>query len=188
MKPFLPLLAATALCASVAQAQTRDITGRVVSADKSEPLPGVTVVVKGTTNGSGTDAEGQFKLQVRDKQDVTLVLSYLGYKAQEVVVKPDQTIVEVKLSSEAAALNDVVVIGYGTVRKRDLTGAVSSVKGEEVTRLPVTTVTEALQGKVPGADISRANGYAGHGVLDCQPQQLQQRALHRGWRAGGECL
>ncbi len=164
MKPFLPLLAATALCASVAQAQTRDITGRVVSADKSEPLPGVTVVVKGTTTGSGTDAEGQFELQVRDKQDVTLVLSYLGYKAQEVVVKPDQTIVEVKLSPEAAALNDVVVIGYGTVRKRDLTGAVSSVKGEEVTRLPVTTVTEALQGKVPGADISRANGYAGQGA------------------------
>ena len=164
MKPFLPLLAATALCASVAQAQIRDITGRVVSADKSEPLPGVTVVVKGTANGSGTDAEGRFTLQVRDKQAITLVLSYLGYKAQEVVVQPDQTIVEVKLSPAAAELNDVVVIGYGTVRKRDLTGAVSSVKGEEVTKLPVTTVVEALQGKVPGADITRANGYAGQGA------------------------
>ncbi|HET9502116.1 MAG TPA: TonB-dependent receptor [Hymenobacter sp.] len=164
MKPFLPLLAASALCVSVAQAQTRDITGRVVSADKSEAIPGATVLIKGTTNGTATDAEGQFKLQVRDKQDVTLVLSFLGYKAQEVVVKPDQTIIEVKLSPEAAELNDVVVIGYGTVRKRDLTGAVTSVKGEETTKLPVTTVVESLQGKIPGADISRANGYAGQGA------------------------
>jgi len=163
MKPFLPLLAASAFCVSVAQAQTRNITGQVVSADKSEAIPGTTVLVKGTTNGVATDAEGRFKLQVPDKQDVTLVLSFLGYKAQEVTVKPDQTIVEVKLSPEAAELNDVVVIGYGTVRKRDLTGSVSSVKGEEVTKLPVTTVTEALQGKIPGADISRANGYAGQG-------------------------
>ncbi len=164
MKPFLPLLAASALCVSVVQAQTRDITGRVVSADKSEAIPGATVLIKGTTNGTATDAEGQFKLQVRDKQDVTLVLSFLGYKAQEVVVKPDQTIIEVKLSPEAAELNDVVVIGYGTVRKRDLTGAVTSVKGEETTKLPVTTVVESLQGKIPGADISRANGYAGQGA------------------------
>jgi TonB-linked SusC/RagA family outer membrane protein len=164
MKPFLPLLAASAFCASVAQAQTRDITGQVVSADKSEAIPGATVLVKGTTNGVATDAEGRFKLQVPDKQDVTLVLSFLGYKAQQVTVKPDQTIVEVKLSPEAAELNDVVVIGYGTVRKRDLTGAVSSVKGEEVTKLPVTTVVEGLQGKIPGADISRANGYAGQGA------------------------
>jgi TonB-linked SusC/RagA family outer membrane protein len=153
-------MAATVLCVSAAQAQTRSITGQVVS-EKSEPLPGVTVLVKGTTNGTGTDVDGRFTIQAPDKQDVTLVLSFLGYKAQEVVVKPDQVRLEVKLTPEAAALEDVVVIGYGTVRKRDLTGAVTSVKGEEVTKLPVTTVVEALQGKIPGADITRNSGYAG---------------------------
>ncbi|MDF7814138.1 TonB-dependent receptor [Hymenobacter sp. YC55] len=163
MKPFIPILAASTLLVSAAQAQTRSITGQVLGGDKAEVLPGVTVLVKGTTNGSSTDTEGRFTLQVPDKQDVTLVVSYLGYKSQELLVKPDQTRLEVRLSPESAALDDVVVIGYGSVRKRDLTGAVVSVKGEEVTKLPVTTVTEALQGKIPGADITRSNGYAGQG-------------------------
>ncbi|UOQ51103.1 SusC/RagA family TonB-linked outer membrane protein [Hymenobacter cellulosivorans] len=165
MRPFLPLLTASVLCVTVAaQAQTRTITGQVVSTDKSEPLPGVTVVVKGTTNGNSTDPEGRFTLQVAGQQDLTLVISYIGFKTQELAVRPDQSRLEVRLSPAAAELDDVVVIGYGTVKKRDLTGAVTSVKGEEVTKLPVTTVTEALQGKIPGADITRANGYAGQGA------------------------
>ncbi|MDO7851656.1 SusC/RagA family TonB-linked outer membrane protein [Hymenobacter convexus] len=164
MKHLLFILAAVLFLINTAQAQTRTITGRVVSADKAEALPGVTIVVKGTTNGISTDPDGGFTLQVPDKQDVTLVVSYLSFKAQELMVKPDQTRVEVKLAPEAAALDDVVVIGYGTVKKRDLTGAVTSVKGEEVTKLPTTTVVEALQGKIPGADITRANGYAGQGA------------------------
>jgi TonB-linked SusC/RagA family outer membrane protein len=164
MKPFLPILTATLLCAGAAQAQTRTLTGQVVDSGKAEALPGVTVLVKGTTNGASTDVEGRFTLQIPDKQDVTLVLSYIGYTNQEIQVKPDQTRIEVKLAPASAELDDVVVIGYGTVRKRDLTGAVTSVKGEEVTKLPVTTITEALQGKIPGADISRANGYAGQGA------------------------
>ena len=164
MKPFLPILAASVLCAAAAQAQTRTITGQIVGSEKAEPLPGVTVVVKGTTNGNSTDVEGRFTLQVPDKQELTLVISYIGYKSQEVVVKPDQSTLQIKLAPASAELDDVVVIGYGTVRKRDLTGAVTSVKGEEVTKLPVTTITEALQGKIPGADITRANGYAGQGA------------------------
>ncbi|RAK70688.1 SusC/RagA family TonB-linked outer membrane protein [Hymenobacter edaphi] len=165
MKPLFPLAAASLLfVAAAAQAQTRSVTGQVVGADKAEALPGVTVIVKGTTNGATTDAEGNFTVQVADKQDATLIISYLGYARQELVVRPDQTRVEIKLAPEAASLNDVVVIGYGTVKKRDLTGAVTSVKGEEVTKLPVTTITEALQGKIPGADITRANGYAGQGA------------------------
>ncbi|MCC3160384.1 TonB-dependent receptor [Hymenobacter sp. 15J16-1T3B] len=165
MKPFPSLAAASLLLVSVAaQAQTRSVTGQVVGADKAEALPGVTVLVKGTTNGATTDADGNFTVQVPDKQDVTLVISYLGYAKQEVTVRPDQPRVKIKLAPETASLNDVVVIGYGTVKKRDLTGAVTSVKGEEVTKLPVTTITEALQGKIPGADITRANGYAGQGA------------------------
>ncbi|MCB2377322.1 TonB-dependent receptor [Hymenobacter sp. BT635] len=165
MNRLFPLLTASVLCvATAAQAQTRTLTGQVVGSDKAEPLPGVTVVVKGTTNGNSTDTEGRFTLQVPDKQDVTLVVSYIGYTNQELTVRSDQTRVEVRLAPATAELDDVVVIGYGTVRKRDLTGAVTSVKGEEVTKLPVTTVTEALQGKIPGADISRANGYAGQGA------------------------
>ncbi|GGF11700.1 SusC/RagA family TonB-linked outer membrane protein [Hymenobacter cavernae] len=164
MQRIFLLLTTLLLLVSAAQAQTRTLTGQVVSSDKGEALPGVTIVVKGTTNGNSTDSEGRFTIQVADKTDVILTISYLGYKSQELAVRPDQTRVEIRLSQEAAALDDVVVIGYGTVKKRDLTGAVSSVKGEEVTKLPVTTVTEALQGKIPGADITRANGYAGQGA------------------------
>ncbi|MBD2722115.1 SusC/RagA family TonB-linked outer membrane protein [Hymenobacter armeniacus] len=164
MKQILFVFAVVLFISHAAFAQNRTLTGQVVSADKSEALPGVTVVVKGTTLGTATGADGSFTLQVPDKQDVTLVISYLSYKAQELNVKPDQARVEVRLSPEAAALDDVVVIGYGTVKKRDLTGAVVSVKGEEVTKLPTTTVVEALQGKIPGADITRANGYAGQGA------------------------
>jgi TonB-linked SusC/RagA family outer membrane protein len=164
MKPLLPLAAASLLIVSAAQAQTRTLTGQVLSADKAEALPGVTVVVKGTTTGASTDTEGNFTVQVAGQQDATLIVSYLGYARQELTVRPDQARVEIRLAPETASLEDVVVIGYGTVKKRDLTGAVTSVKGEEVTKLPVTTVTEALQGKIPGADITRANGYAGQGA------------------------
>ncbi|WP_426061788.1 SusC/RagA family TonB-linked outer membrane protein [Hymenobacter sp. B1770] len=163
MKPYFLLLVALLLTTRV-YAQTRTITGQVFSADKSEALPGVTVVLKGTTTGTATDNDGRFTLPAPDKQEVTLVVSYLSYKVQELVVKPDQSRLQVRLSPEAAALDDVVVIGYGTVRKRDLTGSVVSVKGEEVTKLPVTTVVEALQGKIPGADITRNSGYAGQGA------------------------
>ena len=86
MKYILLIVAAVFLFVNAAQAQTRTITGRVVSADKAEALPGVTIVVKGTTNGISTDVDGGFTLQVPDKQDVTLVVSYLSYKAQELGV------------------------------------------------------------------------------------------------------
>jgi len=132
------------------------ITGRVMANDVA--LPGVTVVVKSTSIGTATDVNGDFSLEVPEGS--TLTFSFIGYASKEVVVN-EQRVFTINLLAEAAALEDVVVIGYGTVKKRDLTGAVTSVKGEEVTKLPVTTITEALQGKIPGADITRNSGLAG---------------------------
>ncbi|WP_375436961.1 carboxypeptidase-like regulatory domain-containing protein [uncultured Hymenobacter sp.] len=146
---------------STAQAQTRSVTGQVVRADKSEPLVGVTVVEKGTSNGISTDAEGRFSLSVTGNQRVTRVISYIGYKSQEVQAAPDQARLDVRLAADAAALDEVVVIGYGTVKKRDLTGSVYSVKSDDIVQTPTHNAVEAIQGRVPGADIVRSSGAAG---------------------------
>ncbi|WP_324673647.1 TonB-dependent receptor [Hymenobacter sp. GOD-10R] len=142
-------------------AQTRSITGRIVSADKSEPLLGVTVVEKGTTNGISTDTKGEFALNVPGNQRVTLVVSYIGFKSQELNVAPDQARLDIRLAADAAALDEVVVIGYGTVKKRDLTGSVYSVKSDDIVQTPTHNAIEAIQGRVPGADIVRSSGAAG---------------------------
>ena len=139
----------------------RDVTGKVTD-EKGEPLPGVTVLVKGTTIGTATDAEGNFAIATPEESG-TLVFSFIGFLTKEVAIG-NATNLRVTLATDAKALEEVVVIGYGEVKKRDLTGSVVSIKGEETTKVPVTTVTEALQGKVPGADITRSNGYAGAGA------------------------
>ncbi|OUJ73574.1 hypothetical protein BXP70_14140 [Hymenobacter crusticola] len=133
----------------------------MVSADKSEPLIGVTVVEKGTTNGISTDTKGEFALNVAGNQRVTLVVSYIGFKAQELDVAPDQARLDIRLAANTAALDEVVVIGYGTVKKRDLTGSVYSVKSDDIVQTPTHNAIEAIQGRVPGADIVRTSGAAG---------------------------
>ncbi|MGV3589618.1 MAG: SusC/RagA family TonB-linked outer membrane protein [Adhaeribacter sp.] len=163
---FIMLLTTVQVSAASGQAQVnqalavRDITGKVTD-EKGEALPGVTVLVKGTTIGTATNAEGVYNISTPDGAQ-TLVFSFIGFITKEVAVG-NATNLNVTLATDAKALEEVVVVGYGEVKKRDLTGSVVSVKGEEVTKVPVTTVTEALQGKVPGADITRSNGYAGAG-------------------------
>lgn len=141
--------------------QALDIKGKILD-EKGVALPGVTVVLKGTSKGAVTDINGAFSLSVPDGNGV-LVISFIGYKTKEVQINNRSTI-SIGMEPDSKALEEVVVVGYGEVKKRDLTGAVASVKGEELTKFPVTTVTEALQGKVPGADITRSNGYAGRGA------------------------
>jgi len=136
------------------------IAGRVTQAN-GVALPGVTVVVKGTTNGISTDANGNFSLEV--PEGATLTFSFVGYVTQEVAVN-GQTTLNITLKEDTKALDEVVVVGYGTVRKRDLTGSIYSVKADDIVKTPTHNAVEALQGRVPGADITRASGAAGAGT------------------------
>ena len=117
--------------------------------DRGLPLPGATVVVKGTTTGTTTDATGSFSLNAR--QGDILIISFIGYVSQEVIVSGNT--IEVTLEEEAIALEDVVVVGYGTVKKSDLTGSVSTVKAESLTSTPANSIENLLQGRSAGLQI-----------------------------------
>ena len=155
-------------CAGFARASTRipgpRLTNRSISGtvtdEKKAPLPGVSVVVKGSTRGSTTDADGKFKLTIPDGNDVVLTFSFVGYQSKDVKVGNQKTI-DVSMAPDISALDEVVVIGYGAVRKKDLTGSVVQLKGEELKQIPTTNVLEAAQGKIAGADITRSSGQAG---------------------------
>ena len=146
----------------VATAQNRTVTGIVSDAKSGETLIGVSVLVKGTTTGTSTDTNGKFTITVPSNQAV-LQINYVGYAKQEVNVG-SQSQINVKLGADDTELNEVVVIGYGTVKKRDLTGSVVSVKGEDIAKVPSSNPLESIQGKVPGVDITRSSGAASSGV------------------------
>ncbi|GAB3970364.1 TonB-dependent receptor [Spirosoma terrae] len=138
----------------------RTITGTVKS-ETGEGLPGVSVVVKGSTRGTSTDAEGKYRMSVPDNaQAVTLVFSFVGYLNQEVAIG-NRTTVDVTLAPDQKALDEVVVVGYGTVRKSDLTGSVSTVKAEQLTAYPSIGAVQALQGRAAGVQIQANNGEPG---------------------------
>ena len=156
------LLAVTS--ATLAQAQqTRQVSGRVVDAASGEGLPGVTVVVKGSTTGASTNESGEFTLSVPAGAEATLVLSYVGYLT-ETVNAGSQSNLTVKLRTDQKALDEVVVIGYGAVKRSDVTGAIVSVKEEDMKKVPVANVMDSLQGSLPGVDITLSSGSASSAV------------------------
>lgn len=134
--------------------QVKVVKGKVVD-ETGEPMIGVTVKARGGKEGTVTDLSGQFQLSTQASQ---LELSYVGYKSQVVAARDGQTI---SMKPDHTTLDDVVVVGYGTMKKRDLTGAISSVKQEEIRRAPVLNAMEGLQGKIAGLDITRSSGAAG---------------------------
>lgn len=134
------------------------VTGRVTD-ETGQALPGVTVLVKNTTNGTTTSAEGTYRLSV-PTADATLVVSYVGYLSQEIPVA-NRSVVDVKLSPGDKTLNEIVVVGYGTQEKKDLTGAISSVQARDIVKVPVSGFDQALQGQVAGLQISSTNGAPG---------------------------
>ncbi|HVF96717.1 MAG TPA: TonB-dependent receptor, partial [Flavisolibacter sp.] len=140
----------------------RTVTGRITDQANNQPIPGVNVGVKGTTTIVITDADGRYSIAVPSNM-ATLIFSYVGYGTQEIPVGTSTTL-SPTLSSAQRSMDEVVVIGYGTVRRRDLTGAVSSIKNEDLVRTPTFNATEALQGRIAGADITRSSGAAGAGV------------------------
>jgi TonB-linked SusC/RagA family outer membrane protein len=135
--------------------QTGQIKGTVID-DLGEPVIGATVVEEGTTNGTTTDAEGRFTLNCA--KGAKLVITYIGYVVQTVEAIPDMI---VALSEDTQALEEVVVVGYGTMKKSDLTGAVGSVSAEKLAARGATRLEDALQGSVPGVNITQSNSRAG---------------------------
>ncbi|MCR5886421.1 TonB-dependent receptor [Hymenobacter sp. J193] len=125
------------------------VSGRVLD-DKGQPLPGVTVLEKGTTNGTQTDTDGNYSLSVAD--NATLVFSFVGYTTQEAAVS-GRTSVNITLAQDTKLLNDVVVVGYLTQKREDVTGSVASVSGRDAQKAPVATISEGIQGRLPGVQV-----------------------------------
>ena len=150
----LLLMIFAALSLSVS-AQTITLNGNVKDTT-GEPIIGASIVEKGnTTNGTITDLDGNFSLKV--PANATVVISYIGMKTQEIAIKGKSKI-DVTLSDDAKALDEVVVIGYGTAKRKDITGSVATVNAEALTVVPVASATEALTGKMAGVQITTTEG------------------------------
>ena len=158
---FCVLLAAIVFSPSYASAQNFTLQGSVKT-EKGEPVPGATVIVSGTQLGATTDAQGNFLLRMAKKPaaDASIVVSYLGYTSQTIPIG-NQTTFEVVLHEESTAMDEVVVVGYGTVRKKDLTGALSTVGSEAILNRQTPTISQALQGAMPGVTVTRTNSAPG---------------------------
>jgi TonB-linked SusC/RagA family outer membrane protein len=157
-KFFILLLLISVLGASAVLAQ-KQITGIVVDPD-GQSLPGVNVIEKGTTNGTITDLDGKYSLSVAE--DATLQISYVGYISEEIEVT-GQTVIDITLIPDIISLEDVVVIGYGTVKKKDLTGSVSSFDSKQLEKANKVDAVSALQGQTPGVVIQRTDNKPGSG-------------------------
>jgi TonB-dependent starch-binding outer membrane protein SusC len=160
MRQKVLLLMLTLLSFSLAWSQSRQISGRVMKENSTEALTGVSVTVKGTKNGTSTNNEGRFTLNVPNENNAVLIFSSVGYKAKEVTVGGNTTL-EVVLTEEASTMNDVVVVGYTTVRRRDLTGSVSSAGAKELKDIPVNSAAEALTGRLAGVQVTTTEGRPG---------------------------
>ena len=143
------------------QAQERRVTGTVTDASSNEALPGVTVIVKGTTTGTVTDFDGNYALSVPPQ--ATLVFSFVGYENREIPVG-NRSVVDAALEEDVEELAEVVVIGYGQQEKKDATGAVTSVSAEDFNVGVITSPEQLIQGKTAGVQITQASGEPGAGV------------------------
>ncbi len=139
--------------------QQKSVSG-TVSDQSGLPLPGVTVIVKGTTQGTITDAEGKYSLS-NIPGDATLIFSFVGMKTQEVLVS-GKTSIDIVMAEDAIGIEEVVAVGYGVQKKVNLTGAVETVRVNEIKSRPITNASLALQGKVAGAFISQNSGQPGN--------------------------
>jgi TonB-linked SusC/RagA family outer membrane protein len=157
--PFLLLMFSFA----IARAQNKIVSGKVTS-DDGATLSGATISLKGTTTATTTDLSGEYSISVPSTGKEILIFSYVGNEKKEVSIG-DQKIINVSLvKTSSSSLNEVVVIGYGTVKRKDLTGSVSSVSGKEIATAPVANVAQAMQGKLPGVSVVSQDGRPGADV------------------------
>ncbi len=142
-----------------AKMQQQKIKGNVTDAATGDPLPGVYVRIQRTNGGTVTDTDGNYEVEVPNQEDV-LIFSYIGYNSQNIPVA-GKTVIDVQMIPELSALQEVVVVGYGTQKKESLTSAITSIKAEDVTSTKQTDVVTSLQGKVPGLLIRQSGGTPG---------------------------
>ncbi|HVT83559.1 MAG TPA: TonB-dependent receptor [Chitinophagaceae bacterium] len=160
MKKLFLLSILMCFFAAIVHAQTRKITGQVVNAATGKPIAGASVVVNASNKGAVTDENGNFSVNVPAKGKVTLAVSFTGYTLQEIPVTTENNLL-IKLTEEVKELSDVVVVGYGTVKKKDLTGAVASIKTEDIVRSNPTNAEKAMQGQFAGVNITKASNLPG---------------------------
>ena len=150
--------------AGIAWSQTRQVTGRVLSDSAATALTGVTVTLKGTGTSTATNSDGRYSISV-PQNGGTLVFSFVGYNAQEVSIGNRSTIDVTLATSAGNTLSDVVVVGYQTVRRRDLTGSVSSVNARQIKDVPLSSAAEVLQGRLAGVQVIASEGAPGSELL-----------------------
>ncbi len=145
----------------IVYAQDRQITGTVTSSEDGRTLPGTTVLLKGTNKGTVTDLDGNFSITV--PEGATLVFSFVGMSTQEVPIGTSN-VIDVILEPDYARLDEVVMVGYGTMKKSDLTGAVASIDVEEIETQPITSMEQAMSGKLAGVEVIQASHAPGGGI------------------------
>ena len=157
------LLMLIILCfAFTANAQSISITGKVISSGDESGLPGVNVIVQGTTNGTVTDVDGNYMLAVAGETSI-LVFSSVGFVQEEVVVG-NQTAINLTMTPDLTALDEIVVVGYGTMKKSDVTGSLTSVSSKDYDVQPLTRIDQALQGRAAGVSVTQTSGAPGAGM------------------------
>lgn len=139
--------------------QEQSIQGKVTDLETGEPLPGVNILAKGTSSGTVTDVQGNYRLTVSDEV-TTLVFSSIGYTSEEVEIG-GRNIVNVALAPDVQSLEEVVVVGYGTVKKSDLTGSVASVSSEDLAKTTISSLDQGLSGRAPGVQVTQQTGQPG---------------------------
>lgn len=139
--------------------QKQIVVKGIVKDENGDPVVGANVVEKGTTNGTITDIDGRFSLSI--PEGAKLSITYIGYLDKDITVGKGQTALNVELKEDTQALDEVVVVGYGSVKKSDLTGSVASVKSSTIMDLPTNNISQALQGRVPGVQIQQNSGAPG---------------------------
>ena len=154
------MLILSIMMSSFAYGQSR-VSGTVTD-QQNQPLPGVNVLVKGSTQGTTTDASGKYQVDVLSS-DAILTFSFIGFTSQEKAVG-NQTVVDVTLQEDIQNLQEVVVVGYGTVKKSDLTGSISSVKADAFKDMPVISVDQALQARAAGVNVTQSSSAPGGGL------------------------
>ncbi|MEM9830910.1 MAG: TonB-dependent receptor [Bacteroidota bacterium] len=143
-------------------AQTLNISGQVISLENDEPLPGVNIVVKGTTTGTVTDVDGNYRLAVPANAE-TLVFSSVGYTQEEIAIN-NQSTINLSMAPDIQSLSEIVVVGYGSIQKSDLTGSVASLKSEEMNQGPVVNVDQMLQSRAAGVQVFQNSSEPGGNV------------------------
>jgi TonB-linked SusC/RagA family outer membrane protein len=159
MMRLLPLLLILASFSVFAQSST--LTGQVITTSDNSGLPGVNVVVKGTPQGTITDVEGRFSIEVQ--QPAVIVFSFIGFKSQELLYT-GQTSVQITLEEEPKELSEVIVVGYQNVQARDITGAVTTIKSSAFQDISINGLDQALQGQAAGVQVTQSSGTPGGGV------------------------